>query len=226
VTLKLVPRPEQRAIVTNSFTRLTDCVAAARKVLASSLPLVTLMAENRMDETGKQGWTLLAGIAGSTPLVLSCQDRLARLMQADSLGGISPTIFGPEREPDFRREFADRRKAFSEILVRGRGNRRPLFAMLEQRAGLLDRFASDQAGRLRIELDFGYPSMTISGKKSSGIVRATSGLDGLFPDGFCFKEADTGIGFYEGSPGKGTTGALYARLNPLLTGNRKGGCNG
>ncbi len=154
LTLKLLPCPESRQLIVETFSSLGTCLAYAKALLRADLCLCTLKVGSRQSE-GQQGWQMITGLAGSAPLVKMHTQRIFAITPAGYSG--RKVI---EDHKGFWESQAREKAGYPFPLVRGAGLRMPMFNYLAQIAGTFDRLE-----KVIIDIDLGWPEVNILAKE-------------------------------------------------------------
>lgn len=184
LTLKLLPRPEKRRLIVETFSSLAGCIEYANALLRADICLCTLKATGPTLE-GKHGWQMITGLMGSSSLV----DMHTRIVLAIPGPMVSDrTIIDNEDQKAFWENQARNRAGYPFLLLHGAGLRKPMMDFLTRKADALG-----QLGEVRIDLDLGCPDIRIHARE--GQSAQSCEMDALQADGLHFP------GFHTERPG-------------------------
>ncbi|MFZ3044829.1 MAG: FAD-linked oxidase C-terminal domain-containing protein [Desulfatirhabdiaceae bacterium] len=155
LTLKLLPCPESRRLIVETFSSLGACIAYAKALLKADICLCTLKANGQF-HGGRYGWQMITGLAGSAALVELHTALVCAINPSDRS---SREIFDMEDQKSFWRNQAEETSSYPFHLIRGAGLRTPMFNFLTQKTMIFNNFNA-----VRIELDLGCPGLDIRAK--------------------------------------------------------------
>ncbi len=154
LTLKLLPCPESRCLIVETFSSLATCLAYAKALFSADLCLCTLKVVSR--HGGQQGWQMITGLAGSASLVKMHTGRVLAITP----GELGRKVMDMTDLKSFWESQVRDRAMYPFPLARGAGLRMPLFNFLAQNAEGFDRLEN-----ARIEIDLGWPEVNILAKE-------------------------------------------------------------